>query len=225
MFREGGEKEMVELIPKERRFFDLFKKEAMGVLEAAQVFKEMVFDYTNPQKELDKLVDLEKEGDITTHEIIDNLNRTFVTPFDREDILSLSHGLDDILDFIEATAGRMVLYRISETKLFEIFGTGPYLKRMAESIYLSVNQVYKAVDALSNLRKNYRRILDHCIEINSYENEVDGILREAISNLFENEKDPISLIKWKEIYESAETTTDRCEDVANILESIVVKHL
>lgn len=216
---------MLELIPKEKKFFDLFKKDILGVLEAAYVFKEMVFDYSNPQEKLNRLVDLEKEGDITTHEIMDSLNRTFITPFDREDICSLTYGLDDILDLIEATAGRMVLYRIFETKLFEHFGTGPYLKGMADYIYLAVSQIHKAIDALSSLKKNHRRILDYCIEINSYENEVDRILRDAISDLFEKEKDSVSLMKWKEIYESAEATTDKCEDIACILESIVVKHL
>ncbi len=200
------------LIPKEEKFFKYFDEAAQNIFRAAKLMKEMVDNYTEAETKAKAIFDVEFEGDRITHEIIRSLNKTFITPFDREDIYNLASKLDDVLDLIEAVTDRMIVYKIEEPTL-ECRKLVGIILRMTEVITWSV----------SNL-KSLGHVYDHCIEINRLENEADRVTRDAIGRLFDEEKDPIAIIKWKEIYEKLEDTTDSCEDVANILESVVLKN-
>jgi hypothetical protein len=201
-------------MPKGRDFFNLFDKQALLAVEAASFFIELCktgkFDDANIQK----MRDIEHEGDILTHEIIDTLNRTFITPFDREDIHALTSELDDVVDLIHSITTRMRLYRLTSAD--------SNLMQFSEVIEQSTRALAKAINGLKEIKRP-RPILDHCIEINRLENVGDQLREIAIGSLFENSTDPVSIIKWKEIYEVAEIVLDKCEDVANIVESIIVK--
>lgn len=204
---------MFGLIPKEEKFFEMFKEMAATIIEGGRLLKEMLDDYSNPQDYQKKIKDIEHKGDQITHDIIRKLNKSFVTPFDREDIYALSAALDDILDLIDASSQRFVMYRVEKPT--------PEAKQLAFLISQGCNAVAKAVE---HLGKTFEHIQEHCQEVNALENEADRVCREAIGRLFDEEKDPIQLIKWKEIYETLEKATDMCEDAANILESVVVKN-
>ena len=199
-------------LPKEEKFFALFDQSAANIFKAAKLMKEMVDNYADAEAKAKAIFDTEFDGDRITHEIIRYLNQTFITPIDREDIYNLASKLDDILDLIEAATDRMMVYKIEEPTI-ECRKMVGIILRMTEVITWSV----------SNL-KDISHVYDHCIEINRLENEADRLSRDAIARLFEEEKDPIAVIKWKELYEKLEDTTDSCEDVANILESIVLKN-
>ena len=205
---------MFGLIPKEERFFQLFKDMTANIIEGAKLLKEMLDTFENPSEIQKKIKDIEHKGDSITHEIIQKLNKTFVTPLDREDIYSLASKLDDILDLIDASSQRLIMYNVE------------YIPSQAKSLGFIILQSCLAVDkAVAMLGKNTNeQIFQACVEINALENEADRVSREAIGHLFDNEKDPIQLIKWKEIYETLEKATDKCEDAANILESVVVKN-
>ena len=199
-------------MPKDEKFFELFEEESRNIYKGAKLLKEMVDNFSEAESKAKEIFDVEYEGDRITHEIIRSLNKTFITPLDREDIYNLASKMDDVLDLIESVTDRMVIYKIEEPtpeccKLVDI------ILRMTEVITWGV----------ANL-KNLGHVYDHCIEINRLENEADRVTRDAISRLFDQEKDPIAVIKWKELYEKLEDTTDACEDVANILESVVLKN-
>jgi predicted phosphate transport protein (TIGR00153 family) len=199
-------------IPRDEKFFDLFEEAAQNIFKASKLLKDMLDNYSQAETKAKEIFDTEYEGDRITHEIIRHLNKTFITPLDREDIYNLASKLDDILDLIEAATDRMIIYKIEEPTI-EARKLAGIIHRMAEVITWGV----------SNL-KHLGHVYDHCIEINRLENEADRVTRDAIGRLFEEEKDPIAVIKWKEIYETLEDTTDSCEDVANILESVVLKN-
>jgi uncharacterized protein len=206
------------LIPKEEKFFDLLEEAADNVHEAAKVFKTLVSSWSGTSADIQKIRDLEHEGDRRTHELMDKLNRTFITPIDREDIYALASELDDVVDVIQATTDRMQLYRIQTTST--------HLIRMAEVLVKATDTIGKAVKSLREL-KHTRRTLDFCIEVNRLENEGDALLKSALGELFSdgsNGKDVLEIIKWKEIYEAAEFATDKCEDIANTIEGIIVKN-
>jgi len=203
---------MFKLIPREEKFFEYFQEAARNVLEAARALKEMLDDYRDPHGAWKKIVDYEHEGDKLTHQIMRRLNQTFITPIDREDIHALTSALDDVVDAIEAAASRMVLYKIPNVT--------PEAKKLATLIVTSAEQIVKAVGHLPRLED----VEEHCIEINRLENTADEVYREAIAILFEGEHPPLDVIKWKEIYEILETTTDCCEDVANVVEAIALKN-
>jgi len=202
------------LIPKEEKFFDLFSAQAEHNVEAARVFKELAQKWDPESPAFDRLRDIEHEADISTHEIIDRLNRTFITPFDREDIHQLASELDDIVDLVQSLSARM--------KLFNIAATTPDLVELADILWQSTENVRKAVHELKDF-SNPRRLLDYCIEINRLENAGDHALGQALGRLFTGKPDPLDVIKWKEVYESIEAAIDKCEDVANTIESIMVK--
>jgi uncharacterized protein len=205
---------MFGFIPKDEKFFQLFKEMTKNIIEGAKLLKDMLDNFENPSESQRKIKDMEHKGDSITHEIIQKLNKTFITPLDREDIYSLASKLDDILDLIDASAQRVIMYNVES------------ITADAKSLGFIILQSCLAVDkavAMLGQRSN-EQIFELCVEINAMENEADRISREAISRLFDEEKDPIQLIKWKEIYETLETTTDKCEDAANILESVVVKN-
>jgi len=203
---------MLRLIPAEDGFFDFFNEAARNVLEGAKALARMMQEGSGESRELWKQIEgFEHEGDAITHRIIRKLNRSFITPIDREDIHSLAVALDDVMDSVEAAAARMSLYRITQPT--EQAG------RLTQVIVKSAQEIVKAVSKLDQTDN----VMAHCIEINRLESAADGMCREAIAGLFETEHDPVDVIKWKEIYEILETTTDRCEDVANIVESLVLR--
>lgn len=202
-------------MPKEVKFFDLFDKQAENLVKAAEFYKKLVNEGSFTPENVRAMHELEHYGDELTHTIINTLNETFITPFDREDILALANRLDDIIDGIYLISNRFMLYKI--TKPTE------YSKKMASTIEQSTKAMQKALASLRS-NKNMKETLFQCVEINRLENEGDVLRDEAISDLFEKEKDPVMIIKQKELYEEAETVTDFCEHVANLVESILVKN-
>jgi len=203
---------MFNFSPHKEKFFDLFKQAAQNALNGARALKEMLEHYDNPQESWKKLKDLEHEGDRITHRTIRSLNQTFLTPIDAEDIHALTTALDNVMDAIEAAASRMVLFRIDKPTVEAM--------ELCETIVTSTEQLVKAVSHMPRLDD----IDEYCIEINRLENTADDIYRKAISQLFENGTSPMDVIKWLDIYEILESATDRCEDVANILETIGLKN-
>jgi hypothetical protein len=204
---------MFGLIPKDEKFFVMFKEMTVTIIEGAQLLKDMMDHFENPALSQKMIKDVEHKADQLTHDIIKKLNKSFVTPLDREDIYALSAALDDILDLIDASAQRIVMYNVENTT--------PEAKELAFLILKSSQTIDKAVALLGG---KHEPIAEYCVEVNALENEADRVCREAISRLFDEERDPIQLIKWKEIYETLERATDKCEDAANILESVVVKN-
>jgi uncharacterized protein len=201
------------LIPREEAFFELFKKAAHNMIEGSRLLKVMMEDFRSPIEQARGIKDVEHIGDSITHDIARRLNKTFITPIDREDIHDLASALDDILDVTEAIADRFVLYKVTQPTEMAI--------RLADILYQASVAVGGGVDRLGLAHPE----LKECsVQVNSLENEADRVSRDAISALFEKETDPIAVIKWKEIYENFEAGTDRCEDVSNILERIALKH-
>lgn len=205
---------MFNLIPREIAFFELFRKAAHNMIEGARLLKDMMEDFRHPVEQARRIKDVEHIGDGITHDIALKLNQTFITPLDREDIHGLASALDDILDLVEAVADRFVVFKVPKP-------TEPAIK-LANILYQSAVAVGAGIDLLG---KPHADVSKYCVRVNSLENEADRITRDTISKLFEDEKDPIAVIKWKEIYENFEEGTDRCEDVANILERISLKHI
>jgi predicted phosphate transport protein (TIGR00153 family) len=199
-------------IPREEKFFELFVQDAQNVLAAARLLEEFFRSYGERERLASQLRDLERRGDQMSHDIGQRLERTFVTPFDREDIHQLISRLDDVLDFIEEVADTCILYKIDAPT--------PTAHDQAEIL---VKQVEEIVRALEKLRR-FKDIGPHWIEIHRLENEGDRIARKAIADLFTNGNDPIEIIKWKDLYALLEDAIDSCEDAANVIERIVVKH-
>ena len=204
---------MFGLIPKDDRFFDLFRKMAQNTILGAEELKNMLDRFEDPPASQRRIKELEHKGDFMTHELIKKLNKSFITPFDREDIYSLASKMDDVMDLIDASAQRLVMYNVEKST--------SEAKQLAFIILRSCQVIGKAVSLLGG---KHAPIAEYCVEINALENEADRVSREAVSRLFDEEKDPIQLIKWKEIYETLEKATDRCEDVANVMESVVLKN-
>ncbi len=202
---------MVRIIPRETKFFDLFSDVAGNLTEGARLLHAILGDFTNVEIRVEKLKELEHRGDDLTHTIMTKLNQTFITPFDREDIHRLASSLDDVLDFVNAAAQRLVLYKIRSAP--------PVAQELAALIVRQAEELNRAV----NLLEKTNGVLDHCVEINRLEDEADRVCRVAVGGLFEHEKDPIALIKMKELYEVLEMATDKAEDAANVLEAVVLK--
>lgn len=203
---------MFRLIPHEEKFFEMFEAAARNIHRGAELLVEMMEDYHDPEKQADAILQVEHQGDTITHDVVHKLNRTFITPIDREDIYSLASALDDVLDLIEAVSDRMVMYRVQEPT--------EVAKQLAEIIYKSTSEIVKGAVLLGKAGN----VSPHCIEINRLENEADHLARNAVAELFHKEQDPITLLKWKEIYEHLEEATDRCEDVSDVLEAITLKY-
>ncbi|HEY49564.1 MAG TPA: DUF47 domain-containing protein [Dehalococcoidia bacterium] len=202
------------IMPKEPKFFDLFEKSVDNVAVAARELSNLFEDYTNLQIKVARITELEHQGDAITHRIMEQLHRTFVTPIDREDIALLTERLDDVMDFIEDAANAMLLYRIEQPTT--------RAKEMATILVKMSNELMEAVPRLRN-RSKMKGILGHCVEINRLENEADAIARLALAELFDGTPLP-DVIKWREIYEHLENAVDKGEDVANVLEGVVLKH-
>lgn len=202
---------MVRLIPRDAKFFDMFAEMAVNLGDGARLLKQTLDDFQDVEARVQQLKVLEHKGDEMTHNVLTRLNQTFITPFDREDIYRLASSLDDILDFTYSAGVRLVMYKITSAP--------EAASKLADVLVRQCDQVLLAV---KGLEKN-DRVLDYCVEINRLENEADTISRIAIATLFDREKDPISLIKLKELYEVLETATDKAEDAANVLEGVVLK--
>lgn len=202
---------MVRMVPREEKFFSMFNEMASNLTDGAKVLRDLLGNYENIDARVSNIKDIEHRGDDMTHGVFVKLNQTFITPFDREDIHRLASSLDDVLDFINSAADRIMVYKIKSppAAAFEI---AKVIVRQAEALERGV----------SMLEKN-QKVLEHLVEVNRLENEADRISRDAIGKLFEEERDPIILIKHKELIEILETATDKAEDVANVLETIVLK--
>ena len=205
----------INFMPKEVKFFDYLNLQAENLVKASSYFKSILKNGVMDEAAAKKIHDFEHEGDTLSHEITDMLNRTFITPIDREDIYALANQLDDVLDMINAMAGRMKLYKLDPGN--------EYFSQFIDLIDQSSVALSNAVKHMHDTKRT-RRVLDHCIEIKRLENMGDQLREKAIGSLFETEKDPIMVIKWKEMYEVAEGTLDKCEHVAKVIESILVKH-
>jgi predicted phosphate transport protein (TIGR00153 family) len=203
---------MFSLIPKEVRFFDLFERQSEHIIKAATLLHEMVYNFSDARAKAVAIKEVEHQGDLITHEIVRRLNTTFVTPIDREDIHDLATRLDDVLDYIEAAAERLVVYRIKEPT--------SACRAMAEVIVKIVSPMERAIRCLRTMDPAFH---EHAVEVNRLENTADTLLRDSLAAMFEESVDPIEVIKWKEIYETMEIVTDRCEDVANTTEGIILK--
>jgi hypothetical protein len=206
---------MFRLIPREESFFDLFEQGAHNAHAGALALQDLLADYRDIEAKAAKIKEIEHNGDRITHETMTRLNKTFITPFDREDIHELITRLDDVMDLIDASVTRMILYKITEPT-----------EDAREMARVLVEATAILVNLLTRLRTDMKTeaVLQMCIEINTKENDGDRILQHALGSLFENHLDPATIIKWKDIYEGLEAATDRCEDVANIVEGIAVKN-
>ncbi|HEY7792147.1 MAG TPA: DUF47 family protein [Vicinamibacterales bacterium] len=201
----------MRILPREEKFFAMFEEMGQMLIEGADLLNKLLADVEQAPVLAGEIKALEHRADNLTHGIITKLNQTFITPFDREDIHLLSTRLDDVLDLIDATAMRIVVYNIRML--------GPGTRQLGEILASQVEEIAKAL-ALLNRRNG---VLKHCIEINRLEDDADRIARASIGMLFEKEENPIRLIKQKELYEVLELATDKCEDVANVIETIVLK--
>lgn len=201
----------LRLAPKETKFFEMFAEMCTNLQEGARELQSLLRDMKDVHGGVQRIKQIEHRGDDMTHAIIIRLNQTFITPFDREDIHKLASSIDDVLDFINAASDRILMYRITKVE--------PAAGELAGIILRQAEVLNKAVTELG-YQKN---VIDYCVEINRLENEADVVARKAIGELFDHERDPIALIKYKELYEILETATDKAEDAANVVESVVVK--
>jgi uncharacterized protein Yka (UPF0111/DUF47 family) len=201
------------LIPREEKFFDDFQALADQILAGAQLLEEMLAPDPPIWDKADEIKEAEHKCDFLTHAIIQRLNRTFVTPLDREDIHALARSLDDVMDAIDAAASRIRIYKLDRVR----FGA----RELAKIITSSAAEVGMA---MKTLEQKKGVVVDHAIEINRLENEADRKHQEAVMRLFDEETDPIVVMKWKEALDFLEEATDRCEDVANVLEGVIVKY-
>jgi len=202
-------------LPREEDFFGLFERHAALTVEGAQEMQRIVQGGQNARAIAARVKEIEHETDVITHACVEKLHTTFITPFDRDDIHRLITRMDDVMDYIEAAAVAVSLYELTEM-------TEP-ARALAEVLVRSTEAVAIAVGGLKNVKQS-DTILKACIEVNRLENEGDDILRNALASLFREAKDPLLVLKWKEVYEHMENATDRCEDVANVIEGVVLEH-
>src|SRR5690606_17296528 len=205
------------LQPKNKIFYTLFENVALNLTDMGEKFKSAMAeaDIEARNQLLKKMEDGEHKNDDLTHQVFVELGQNFITPFDREDIHQLVISLDDVADFIWASSKKIILYQVAETD--------DYMRNMSVVVEEAIQYLSKAVFALRNMRK-LREITEACVQINSLENKADDLLDEGISRLFSETTDPIALLKLKEIYEDMEIITDKCEDAADVIESIIIKY-
>jgi len=204
----------MKLFPKEIDFFEIFDRASLNVTKAAGLLVALMENFTDVEQRAKEIYEVEQEGDILTHEIMKKLNKTFITPIDREDLHALASSLDDVLDLIWGAVDRLAVFKIKESTKEAI--------SMSKDLLSTTEAMHRAIQKLKE--KNYSHVQEYCIEINRLENRVDRDFRDALAKLFDEVTDPILIIKWKEIYEHLEDASDRCEDVANVLEAIVLKY-
>ncbi len=203
------------LLPRETSFFDLFERHAALTVEGTEEFLSLASTGANVLAKAKRIKEIEHEADTVTHRCVEALHKTFITPIERDDIYRLISRMDDIMDYVEAAAERISLYKIKEMT--------PEVRDMADVLVRAAKGVADALKELRDLR-NAEAIVKKCVDVNRLENEADAILRNAVARLFDEEQDVRLIIKWKEIYENLENATDRCEDVANIIEGVVLEH-
>ncbi len=201
----------MQLIPRDQKFYELFREQAENIHDAAQKLSSLLDDFVDVEKRVTEIKFVEHKGDELTHNLIMRLNKTFITPFDREDIHALGCALDDVLDLVDAVASRLITYKVTAVTAGA--------RQLGKVIVHSTSILLRAVCELSKPAN----ILEYCQQINQLEEDADRIKGECVARLFENAVDPIEVIKWKEIYEVLESTTDKVQDVANVLESVVLK--
>jgi predicted phosphate transport protein (TIGR00153 family) len=202
---------MFSLFPKEEDFFALFRQQAAIVRQGCDRLYEMVKAFDNLEERAADLKRVEHDGDIVTHDIFERLNRTFITPIEREDIHDLASGLDDVLDSAEAVGSRLVLFHIERAT--------PEALKLANILRQCGIQLEQAVVHL----REFKNLRNFTIELNRLENEADAVSREAVAELFSGRHETLDVLRWKEIYGRLEAATDQCEDVANVIEAIVIK--
>ena len=205
----------MRLLPHDASFFEHFEQQGKKTVEGCRAFLDMVENPTDLESRAERVKQIEHECDEITHAVVEGLHKTFITPIDRNDIYTLITRMDDIMDLVEAAADRLALYDIPRMTKEAV--------DLARCLVSSAEHVLGAVTSIRDLKRP-NGILQHCIEINRLENVADGILRSALARLFREERDPIAVIKWKEIYETLESATDRCEDVANIIEGVILEN-
>jgi uncharacterized protein Yka (UPF0111/DUF47 family) len=203
------------LLPREEDFFGLFERHAALTVEGAKEMHRLVQGGENIRALAARIKEIEHETDVITHNCVERLHKTFITPFDREAIHLLITRMDDVMDYIEAAAISVMIYELTEM-------TQP-ARDLAEVLVRSTESLAVAVGGLRNVKES-DAILKACIEVNRLENEGDEILRGALADLFRGATDPLLVLKWKEVYEALENATDRCEDVANVIEGVVLEH-
>jgi predicted phosphate transport protein (TIGR00153 family) len=203
---------VISIFPKQEDFFTLFRSQAQVVRQGCDQLHEMMERFDDLERRSARLKEVEHQGDLITHEIFERLNRTFITPLEREDIHNLASGLDDVLDSAEAIGSRFVLFKIQKTT--------PAAVRMSRILVDSAAQLEQAVAHL----KDFKNLMSFTIEINRLENEADACGRDAVADLFSGRHETLDVLRWKEIYGRLEAAADQCEDVANTIESIVLKN-
>ncbi|MDB4969804.1 MAG: phosphate transport regulator [Myxococcales bacterium] len=203
------------LLPRETSFFDFFERHAAMTVEGAREFLSLASTGANVNAKAKRIKEIEHECDTITHHTVEALHKTFITPIERDDIFRLISKMDDIMDYVEAAAERIALYKLSQMT--------NDVKDLADVLLRATLELEQGLKLLRNM-ENTEAISQKCIDINRLENEADSILRTAVARLFDEEQDVRTIIKWKEIYENLENATDRCEDVANIIEGVVLEH-
>ena len=215
-FQRGGPSLFkLTLIPREKKFFALFEQGAQNAVKIAHQLKDLVYIWENVKERVWVITDLEHQGDAITHQIFEQLHRSVITPFDREDIALLAHSLDDVTDFIHAAADAMLLYKVERPT--------QRAKQMVDIVVQAVAEVESGVSEIHD-RIGRKQLLKRCVEINRLENMGDSVFRSAMAELFDDSADFAGLIKWREIYKHMESVIDRCEDIANILEGVAIKY-
>ncbi len=202
------------IIPQDKHFFNMLENESQNVLDGSIAFLDMLKNYENIKEKQQIIKDIEHQGDDFVHEIFEELNKTFITPIDHEDISALASAFDDVLDYIDGTAARLVLYEIKKPEENMI--------KLAEVLVKQTTELNTALSGLRNI-KNPKEIEKRCIEVNRLENIADDIYKTSVAQLFKR-KDAIEIMKLKEVYERLEFATDKCEDAANVISDIVVKN-
>lgn len=201
---------------KNTEFFDHFVESAKCFNKGAMILDEVMLDYTQAAEKMKTIIDLEHEADAINDQIIDELNQTFITPIDREDIFALANGLDDGVDYLQTTLQRLVIYRTGQAKAGVV--------SMTKLLLESTEEIIRAFELLKDIKKNRELILECTHKIGKLESEGDRVYRQEIAFLFDNVKDPIELIKWKDILEYLEDTLDHCEDVSDMIRGVVMKY-
>lgn len=205
--------------PRDNAFFNYFNESSQAVCDGARILKNFVIEKGDPDLELERLNQVEAKGDEVFSAIVDRLNDSFSTPFEREDIYNLAKELNGILDYIHGIMEMMVLYKAHNPQKYE------HIKVLVEVLEKAAEEIKSAVWDLKSLKRNFGRVLESCDQIKEYEHEGDFLYRTGIALMFEKVNDVIEIIKWKEIFEHLETALDRCEDVSNVLKGVAVKYV
>lgn len=202
------------LKPQEKEILNMLETQAANLLRASELLFDLISEYENVSKKESNIKDLEHNGDIIAHNIFNTLDKTFITPFDREDISRLAASIDNVLDAADGAADRFVLFKIKKPT--------PYMGELANYIKMSATEIHGLVSKLQDM-KNGANIINHCRNISRHEHDADQVYRKAVAELFET-GDPIEIIKMKEVYDSLEEATDKCVDVADVIEDVVLKY-